>query len=76
MEIFQVRRDWHEIFKVIKTRTYNREYFTEQEVCYHQSSIVLQEMLMGLHKEEEEGEGEEKRNIIKRIKWQNKGTYQ
>ena len=32
-EIFQGRRDWHEIFKVMKARTYNQNYSTQQ--CYN-----------------------------------------
>ena len=29
-ETFQARGDWHEIFNVMKSRTYNQCYFTEQ----------------------------------------------
>ena len=32
-EILQARREWHDIFKVMKQKTYNQEYSTQQ--IYH-----------------------------------------
>ena len=28
-ETLQARRDWHEIFKVMRSNTYNQDYFTQ-----------------------------------------------
>ena len=30
-ETLQARRDWHNIFKVMKGKNYNQEYFTQQD---------------------------------------------
>ena len=40
-EILQAKRDWHEIFKMMKARPYNQNYSTQQSYHFFKDFIYL-----------------------------------